>query len=122
MPKAARVQAVLPGAAQAVAQVQEPLVVAQRLVAECLGRAQQCQEPARRRPCRDNRQPDRQAMQGTQQALQPARECPVKKAHQRILPGSQGPAQVGNRQAWDRALPQGLARLERVPVREDTDF
>jgi len=66
MPKAARVQAVLPGAVQAVAQVQEPLVVAQRsLVAECLARAQQSQEPARRHPCRDNRQPVKEATPGT---------------------------------------------------------
>ena len=51
MPKAARVQAVLPGAAQAVAQVPEPPLVAQHSpVEECLARVEQPREPANRRP------------------------------------------------------------------------
>ena len=50
MPKAARVQAVLPGAAQAVARAPEPPLVAQRsLAAECLARVDP-REPANHRP------------------------------------------------------------------------
>jgi len=104
-----------------VAQVQEPPVVRHSRVEECLARAGQCQDPARSHPCPGNPRPDREALPENQED-QPDRGYPVKKAHHRILPESPGPAQPGNRQAWDRVLPKGLARLEHHPDQAATNF
>lgn len=103
-----------------VAQVLEPPVVAQHsLVAEWQARADQCQDWPRSYPCRANPQPDREATLENKEDLRPGKTCPLKKAYQCILPESKG---LGNRQAWDRALPMGLARLEHYPGWSAIDF
>ena len=53
---------------------------------------------------------------------QSTQECPLQKAHQWLPPKNKGPPQPGSRQAWDRALRQGLARLEQYPDPGGTDF
>jgi hypothetical protein len=103
-------------------QVREPQVVARcSLVEECLARADQCQDPARSHPCLGNPRPDREALPEDRED-RPDREYQAKKAPQWILPERLGLAQWGGRQAWDRALPKGLARLEHRPDRAATDF
>ena len=93
MLKAARVQVVLPGAAQAVAQVPEPPLVAQHSpVEECLARADQCREPARRHPCRGNPRPGKEAPPGNQAVLYPDQVHLGRKAHHEIQPEHRGPA------------------------------
>ena len=61
---------------QAVAQVEELLVVAPAKLAEgCPARADQCQEPARGHPCRDNPRLGKEAPPGNQVALDPDKVC-----------------------------------------------
>jgi hypothetical protein len=106
--------------AQRVAQVQ---VVAQHsLVAEWPARTDQCQDWPRSCLCQANLQPEREAVRENKEDLRPAKTCPVKKAYQWTLPENKGLAQLGNRQAWGRALPTGLARLEHYPDRAAIDF
>ena len=78
---------------QAAAQVGELLVVAlAKLVEGCPARVDQCQEPARGHPCRDNPRPGKEAPPGNQAALYPDQVYLGRKAHHEIQPEHRGPA------------------------------
>ncbi|SEL54110.1 hypothetical protein [Nitrosovibrio tenuis] len=110
-------------AQRAVVPVEELLVaVPVRLVEECLARADQCQDPAKGHPCRDNPLLGKEASPDNQVARHPAKACLERKAHQEIQPEHKGPVRLEGSHLGRALVPyQGQALQGRHPDQVVTD-